>query len=86
MGTSLPSALDDTDRVYRVGADVTELGDGPGSYNVQGNVWHLTYGRFLSLPLRPTLLIKSRLAREPDHRSGMVRLQRRAGLDQQRDL
>lgn len=27
-----------------VGADVEELGDGPGSYNVHGAVWHLTYG------------------------------------------
>ncbi|EJU01305.1 Ftr1 protein [Dacryopinax primogenitus] len=27
-----------------VGADVEELGDGPGSYDVRGNVWHLTYG------------------------------------------
>jgi high-affinity Fe2+/Pb2+ permease len=25
----------------RVGADVEELGNGPGSYNVIGNVWHL---------------------------------------------
>lgn len=27
-----------------VGGDVAETGDGPGSYRVQGNVWHLTYG------------------------------------------
>ena len=27
-----------------VGSDVEELGDGPGSYDVRGNVWHLTYG------------------------------------------
>lgn len=27
-----------------VGADVSELGDGAGSFRVQGNVWHLTYG------------------------------------------
>ena len=24
-----------------VGADVAELGNGPGSFNVDGNVWHL---------------------------------------------
>ncbi|WVQ98338.1 hypothetical protein IAU59_005461 [Kwoniella sp. CBS 9459] len=27
-----------------VGGDVAETGDGPGSYQVAGNVWHLTYG------------------------------------------
>ncbi|KZT60032.1 iron permease FTR1 [Calocera cornea HHB12733] len=27
-----------------VGADVEELGDGPGSYNVKAAVWHLSYG------------------------------------------
>ncbi len=27
-----------------VGGDVAETGDGPGSYDVRGNVWHLTYG------------------------------------------
>lgn len=27
-----------------VGGDVAETGDGPGSFNVKGNVWHLTYG------------------------------------------
>ncbi|ORY88818.1 Ftr1 protein [Leucosporidium creatinivorum] len=27
-----------------VGADVEELGLGPGSYDVRGNVWHLTWG------------------------------------------
>lgn len=27
-----------------VGGDVAETGDGPGSYDVDGNVWHLTYG------------------------------------------
>ncbi|KAK4700501.1 high-affinity iron transporter, partial [Phenoliferia sp. Uapishka_3] len=27
-----------------VGADVGELGSGPGSYDVRGNVWHLDYG------------------------------------------
>lgn len=27
-----------------VGGDVAETGDGPGSFRVQGNVWHLTYG------------------------------------------
>ncbi|SGY46762.1 BQ5605_C001g00468 [Microbotryum silenes-dioicae] len=27
-----------------VGADVSESGDGPGSYYVPGNVWHLEYG------------------------------------------
>ena len=29
---------------HRVGGDVAETGDGPGSYDVDGNVWHLTYG------------------------------------------
>lgn len=28
----------------RVGGDVAETGNGPGSYQVAGNVWHLTYG------------------------------------------
>jgi len=28
----------------KVGQDVGEAGDGPGSYQVSGNVWHLTYG------------------------------------------
>lgn len=27
-----------------VGGDVAETGDGPGSYDVHGNVWHFTYG------------------------------------------
>jgi high-affinity iron transporter len=27
-----------------VGGDVAETGDGPGSFDVRGNVWHLTYG------------------------------------------
>ncbi|ORY28144.1 iron permease FTR1/Fip1/EfeU [Naematelia encephala] len=27
-----------------VGGDVAEVGDGPGSFMVKGNVWHLTYG------------------------------------------
>lgn len=27
-----------------VGGDVAETGDGPGSYQTAGNVWHLTYG------------------------------------------
>lgn len=27
-----------------VGGDVAETGDGPGSYDVHNNVWHLTYG------------------------------------------
>jgi hypothetical protein len=27
-----------------VGGDVAETGDGPGSFRVAGNVWHLTYG------------------------------------------
>lgn len=27
-----------------VGGDVAETGDGPGSFMVAGNVWHLTYG------------------------------------------
>ncbi len=27
-----------------VGSDVEEVGDGPGAYDVRGNVWHLTYG------------------------------------------
>ncbi|BEJ17555.1 hypothetical protein CspHIS471_0609560 [Cutaneotrichosporon sp. HIS471] len=27
-----------------VGGDVAETGDGPGSYDVHGNVWHLPYG------------------------------------------
>jgi hypothetical protein len=27
-----------------VGGDVAETGDGAGSFRVQGNVWHLTYG------------------------------------------
>ncbi len=27
-----------------VGADVSEVGDGTGSFMVAGNVWHLTYG------------------------------------------
>jgi hypothetical protein len=27
-----------------VGGDVAEEGDGPGSFMVKGNVWHLTYG------------------------------------------
>lgn len=27
-----------------VGGDVAETGDGPGSFQVKGNVWHLTYG------------------------------------------
>ncbi|WVO16802.1 hypothetical protein L204_104488 [Cryptococcus depauperatus] len=27
-----------------VGGDVAEAGDGPGSFQVAGNVWHLTYG------------------------------------------
>ena len=27
-----------------VGSDVSEVGDGPGSFQVAGNVWHLTYG------------------------------------------
>jgi len=27
-----------------VGGDVSETGDGPGSFNVNGSVWHLTYG------------------------------------------
>lgn len=27
-----------------VGGDVAETGDGPGSFRVKGNVWHLTYG------------------------------------------
>ena len=29
-----------------VGGDVAETGDGPGSFRVAGNVWHLTYGMF----------------------------------------
>lgn len=28
----------------KVGGDVAESGNGPGSYQVAGNVWHLTYG------------------------------------------
>ena len=27
-----------------VGGDVAETGDGPGSFKVQGNVWHFTWG------------------------------------------
>lgn len=27
-----------------VGGDVAEAGNGPGSFDVDGNVWHLTYG------------------------------------------
>jgi len=27
--------------MYSVGADVAEAGNGPGSYDVRGNVWHL---------------------------------------------
>ncbi|CAK9784296.1 iron permease FTR1 [Cutaneotrichosporon oleaginosum] len=27
-----------------VGGDVAESGDGPGSYDVHGNVWHITFG------------------------------------------
>lgn len=27
-----------------VGGDVAETGTGPGSFDVDGNVWHLTYG------------------------------------------
>lgn len=27
-----------------VGGDVAETGDGPGSFQVAGNVWHLEYG------------------------------------------
>ncbi|KDQ13780.1 hypothetical protein BOTBODRAFT_160045 [Botryobasidium botryosum FD-172 SS1] len=27
-----------------VGSDVSEVGDGPGSFDVDGNVWHLLYG------------------------------------------
>lgn len=34
-----------------VGADVAELGDGPGSFNVNGNVWHL-----VSIAFHPYLL------------------------------
>jgi hypothetical protein len=30
-----------------VGGDVAETGDGPGSFRVAGNVWHLTYGMSL---------------------------------------
>ena len=30
--------------VAAVGSDVAEAGDGPGSFQVAGNVWHLTYG------------------------------------------
>jgi len=29
---------------HGVGSDVSETGDGPGSFDVRGNVWHLTYG------------------------------------------
>ncbi|GFZ45102.1 Plasma membrane iron permease [Saitozyma sp. JCM 24511] len=29
---------------HGVGGDVSETGDGPGSFQVAGNVWHLTYG------------------------------------------
>jgi high-affinity iron transporter len=32
-----------------VGGDVAETGDGPGSFRVQGNVWHLTYGELCML-------------------------------------
>lgn len=28
-----------------VGGDVEEIGDGPGSFNVHGNVWHLVRNR-----------------------------------------
>ncbi|BGP14690.1 hypothetical protein JCM10213_006230 [Rhodosporidiobolus nylandii] len=28
----------------KVGMDVEELGDGPGSFDTSGNVWHVTYG------------------------------------------
>lgn len=28
--------------IQGVGGDVSETGDGPGSYDVDGNVWHLT--------------------------------------------
>jgi len=31
-----------------VGGDVAETGDGPGSFRVAGNVWHLTYGMSLA--------------------------------------
>lgn len=27
-----------------VGGDVAETGDGPGSFKVQGNIWHFTWG------------------------------------------
>lgn len=27
-----------------MGGDVAETGDGPGSFQVAGNVWHLEYG------------------------------------------
>lgn len=33
-----------------VGGDVAETGDGPGSFRVQGNVWHLTYGELKHRP------------------------------------
>ncbi|KAF9515675.1 hypothetical protein BS47DRAFT_1371943 [Hydnum rufescens UP504] len=29
---------------HGVGSDISETGDGPGSFDVRGNVWHLTYG------------------------------------------
>jgi hypothetical protein len=27
-----------------VGGDVAETGDGPGSFKVEGNMWHFTWG------------------------------------------
>lgn len=34
-----------------VGGDVAETGDGPGSFKVEGNVWHFTWG---NPEVRPT--------------------------------
>lgn len=39
-----PSSLSNfglTVAFFRVGADVAEAGNGPGSYDVHGNIWHL---------------------------------------------
>lgn len=30
--------------LFSVGADVAESGDGPGSFDVRGTIWHLPYG------------------------------------------
>lgn len=44
-----------------VGGDVGETGDGPGSFQVAGNVWHLTYGNPEVSPLFAVHLFTSSL-------------------------